>query len=251
MIELAERITLPVTGAGSMPVHVVRPPAERRNGGAMLVFQDAYGVNEQLLETAARFADLGLLAVVPELFHRAGEGIVAGYDDDRNPRRIAGKDSLTVEGMLADITATSAWILAQPGIRPDALAAIGFCMGGRTAYLANGVLPLRAGVSFYASHISPELDAFAVGQHGPLLMFWAGRDRSIPPAMRRATEDALEAAGKRHAHVLFSQTEHGFFGHRRVEFDPEAAHQAWALTTAFLQDAGLPLSAPSVEGLAR
>lgn len=239
MIELHEPVVLEVAGTRAMRLHVARPPIARHNGGAIVVFQDAYGVNEQLLETTARFAEAGLLAVAPELFHRAGDGIVAAYDDNRNPLRLAGKDSLSPEGQLADIGAVHAWLLQQNGVRPDRLAAVGFCMGGRSAYIANGALPFRAAVSFYASQISPELDAFAPRQHGPLLFFWAGRDRSIPPAMRRRAEDALDAAGKLHAHVLFSQAEHGFFGHRRDEYDPAAAHQAWALTTAFLQDHGM------------
>ena len=101
-------------------------------------------------------------------------------------------------------------------------------------YLANGILPLRAAISFYASSIAPDLDEFAPRQHGKLLLVWAGRDTSIPAAQRRLVEDTLASTGSEHVRVVFSDTFHGFFGHRRREYDPGASRQAWALVEDLL-----------------
>lgn len=209
-----------------MEIHVARPAGQV--AGGIILFQDAYGVNEQLREIGARFADLGYLAVAPELFHRTGDGIVAAYDDNRNPLRMQAKDELTLDGMAADAKTAYDHLVAE-GIARDNVLAIGFCMGGRAAFLANAHLPLKAVISFYGGGIAPDLLDLAPRQHGPLLMFWGGKDTHIPAEERRAVEDALTRAGKQHVHVAFSRAKHAYFGHRHPDYDPDAARASWAL----------------------
>lgn len=209
-----------------MEIHVARPTGQV--AGGIILFQDAYGVNEQLREIAARFAEIGYLTVAPELFHRTGDGIVAAYDDNRNPLRMQAKDELTLDGMAADAEAAYDRLIAE-GIARDNVVAVGFCMGGRVAFLANARLPLKAAISFYGGGIAPDLLDLAPRQHGPLLMFWGGKDTHIAADERRAVEDALTLAGKRHVQVVFSQAKHAYFGHRHPDYDPDAGRASWAL----------------------
>lgn len=233
-----ERVALRVDDGTTMRADVVRPASGAHGGPGIVIFQDAYGVNDQLRGIAARFAALGCTAIAPELYHRTGEGIVGAYDAPDDPLRRRCKDDITTDGLLADARAAYDW-LRTAGAPPERIAALGFCMGGRVVFLANAHLPLAAAISFYGGGIAPGLLPLAPRQHAELLMFWGGRDRHIPVAQRRAVEDALTAAEKPHAQAIFAQAGHGFFGPTQATYDPGASGQAWALASEFLRVRGV------------
>jgi carboxymethylenebutenolidase len=229
-----ERVELAVSDGTTMSAEIARPRAARATPG-IIIFQDAYGVNDQLREIARRFADLGLTAIAPELYHRTQHGLVGAYDGRDDALRNRGKDDLTPAGTSADIQAAYDWLAREQGVVTDRIAAAGFCMGGRTAFTANAQVPLRAAISFYGGGIAPGLLGRAPDQHGPILMFWGGLDRHIKAEHRRAVDDALTAAGKDHTQIVFAKADHGFFGHHQPPYNPEAACIAWATLVAFLQ----------------
>src|SRR5882762_1776608 len=66
------------TSDGPMACFEARPDGEARR--AVVVIQEAFGVNEHIREVTTRFAEQGYHAVAPALFHRAGGG-TAPYDD--------------------------------------------------------------------------------------------------------------------------------------------------------------------------
>jgi carboxymethylenebutenolidase len=75
----------------------------------------------------------------------------------------------------------------------------------------------------------------AAGLQAPLLFFWGGRDKHIPPEQVRAVSDALRAVGKNFVNVEISNADHGFFCDARPSYSPAAALLAWPLTLAFLR----------------
>jgi carboxymethylenebutenolidase len=234
-----EWIELPVAGSTAMRAVVVRPASRRAKTPGLLLFQDAYGVNAQLIEIAERFAGLGCTVIAPELYHRTMPGLVGAYDGSDDALRARGKADLSDAGIVADIHAAYDWLAGDGDVAADRTAAVGFCMGGRTVYLANSELPLRAAVSFYGGNIAPGLLDRAPAQHGRLLMFWGGRDAHITAAHRGAVADALTAADKDHTQVVFARAAHGFFGHHQPPYDPASAQAAWGMTVAFLGASGV------------
>ncbi len=224
-----ERVALQ-TADGPMQAYVAQPQTHDRRGG-IIIFQEAFGVNAHIRDVTERFAQLGLLAIAPELFHRTAHNFEAGYEDISVVR--PHMSALTTDGLAADGRAAHAWLETQ--VESDRIAAVGFCLGGRATYVANAQLPLRAAISFYGGGIAPDLLGLAPQQHAPLLMFWGGQDAHIPPPQYRAVADALTAAGKTHEQVLFSQAGHGFFCNARASHHSGATAQAWALVQAFLR----------------
>lgn len=216
-----------------MDIYVARPENAAAPAPAILVFQEAFGVNAHIRDVADRFAKLGFTAIAPELFHRTGRGVEGSYTDFAALAPHFG--ALTRESLEADVDATHAWLKSDAAIDAARVSAIGFCMGGRVAYLANARLPLTAAVSFYGGGIAPDLLPLASKQHAPILMFWGGRDGHILPEHYRAVADALTKAEKVHEQVVFGQADHGFFCDARASYNEQAAPQAWALTLAFLQ----------------
>jgi carboxymethylenebutenolidase len=228
------RQQIAVTDGTQMSVHYAKPKGP---APGIIVLQEAFGVNEYIRQVVARFAGCGFAAIAPELYHRSGDGLTAPYGDREVTRQLG--RALSVEGQVADVAAAHEWLTSEAGVEAGRIAVVGFCMGGRSAYLANGHLPLAAAITFYGGRIAPDHLDLAPQQNGRLLMFWGGQDRSIPKEQRRAVEDALDASSICHQQVVFSQAQHGFFGHLRDEYDAETAELAWKLMYDFLSTNGL------------
>jgi carboxymethylenebutenolidase len=223
-----------VSDGTEMALYVSRPKRQEGRAPAILVLQEAFGVNSHILSVADRLAEQGYLAVAPELFHRtAPEGFSSSYTDFSaiTPHLQA----LALDRLEADLRATYDWILRDERADPSRVGSIGFCLGGRATFLANAILPLRAAVSFYGGRIATELLDHAPSQHAPILLLWGGLDKHIGPAQQRAVADALRKVGKPFVDVEFSAADHGFFCEERASYQPAAARQAWALTLSFLE----------------
>lgn len=213
-----------------MSVFTARPEGSGKFP-AVLVFQEAFGVNGHIRDVTGRLAKLGYLAAAPELFHRTAPGFEGRYDDFDSVRKHM--TALTNEGLEADIRAAYE-VLRGDSACNGRFVSIGFCMGGRVSFMANSILPLVAAVSFYGGGIAPALLDRAPRQSGPVLLFWGGLDKHIGEEQRGAVRNALTTASKPFIETLFSFADHGFFCDQRASYNPEAARDAWALTTSFL-----------------
>jgi carboxymethylenebutenolidase len=229
-------ITLNVADGTSMRAYVARPQGTTQHT-ELLVYQEAFGVNGHIRDVTERFAREGYVALAPELFHRTAPGLEGRYDNFESAMPHA--RALTEENLEADVRAAYEWLRADPASRGKEIACVGFCMGGRVAFLTNAVLPVSAGVSFYGGGIAPSpfgpgLLSRAGDLHAPQLLFWGGLDKHIGPEQTRMVAESLRTAGKPFVHVEFSDADHGFFCDARSSYNPSAARQAWALALTFL-----------------
>jgi len=226
-----EWVHLEVEDGTTMRAWLARPK-EGDSGAAMLVLHDALGVSPHIREVTERFAAAGYTALAPELFHRTGRAFEGS--PDKMPDAMAHIRALTPEGQTADLHAAFARLVDEASVNPERIAAVGYCMGGRAAFLANAVVPLAASISYYGGGIAEGLLDRVADLSGPQLLFWAGQDPRILPEHVRAVEDALREGGKRYASVVFSQAQHSFFNEPMGRYDAQAATQSWALAMAFL-----------------
>jgi carboxymethylenebutenolidase len=228
-----ETIPLDVADGSAMSAYVSRPSTDGKHP-AILVFMEALGVNSQIRGVADRYAREGFVAIAPDLFHRTRPGYEAAaiVMDEIMPMI----NSMTAEGMIADVSAAHAWLSKQSDVAPNSIAAVGFCLGGRAAFLANAELPLAAAISYYGGRIAPALLDYARRLHAPHLFFWGGIDAGIPPEQRRTVVDALRSAGKKFVDVEFSDANHAFFNEQVDRYNAPAARQSWALSLAFLNE---------------
>src|ERR1700753_1203640 len=107
-----ERIDLSVNDASSMSAYVA--PPETAGGSAILVLQEAFGVNHHIRSVADRFAGAGYLAIAPELFHRTAPGFEADYKNF--PATQPHLQAMTIPGIEADVRACFDWLATQPGV---------------------------------------------------------------------------------------------------------------------------------------
>src|SRR3954447_14060536 len=137
-----------------MRLYEARPDGDPGPGGpargAIVVIQEAFGLNEHIEDVTRRFADAGYHAVAPDLFHRAGGG-TAPYDDFAQVLPLfEGLDG--DDAVLRDVDAAIA-LLHGHGWGDGAIGIVGFCFGGRVTLLACLRRPLGAGVGFYGGGV--------------------------------------------------------------------------------------------------
>jgi len=235
---LEETVTI-ATADGPMEAFVAAPGAAGR-AAALVVLQEAFGVNEHIREVCRRFAAEGFVALAPELYHRAGRGITVPYEDRTAIfEHLAG---LTNAGLESDLRAAFGHLAARADTDPRRTGLVGFCAGGFAAFLGACRLPHRATVSFYGGGIvraRPQLRLEPVlGQSGsisaPILCLFGAEDAGIPPEDVGAIRQALDRLGVPHEVVVYPGAGHGFFNDLRASYRAEAAGDAWRRTLGWL-----------------
>ena len=229
---LHDKITLKVSDGTKMDCYLARIRDEEPRPG-LLVFQEAFGVNEHIRDVTERFGRQGFVAIAPELYHRTAAGAEFPYTDFPATRQHM--QAMTREGTDADLRACFDWLQSQPFVKKNEISAIGYCMGGVVAFSANGLLPLKCAISYYGGGIPDKALDRAGSLHGPHLFFWGEKDSHIPPEQRATVINALKQAGKTYTNVEFSDAAHGFFCDMRPSYNATAARLSWALTLEFLR----------------
>ena len=225
-------VTLPVADGTEMEAYIAFP--ESGNAApAMMVLQEAFGVNHHIRTIAERLCQEGYMAIAPDLFHRTAPRIEIAYTDFAAAAPYL--KAVTQEGLSADLKAVYAWLQQQPAIRQDKIGSIGFCFGGRVSFVANTILPLSAAVSYYGGGLDA-LASQAVHMQAPHLFFWGGKDTHIPPEKRDTIINAVNAAGKDYINTVISYAGHGFNCDERASYNALAAKEAWAAALAFLEN---------------
>ncbi len=197
---------------------------------ALIVFIEAYGINAHFKQLAARLAQAGYATLIPDIFH----GKRYDYADRDNAvghlRTLNDAQVMTQANAALDYLQTCAQAT-------DAVGILGFCMGGRYAFLANAELSarIRATAAFYGGGIAPEQDPIGrkplldriPEMQTPLLLQYGSADHSITPAEHARIVEALGTADKRYTLDLYPGAGHGFFCDDRPTYHAEAAAQGW------------------------
>ena len=226
-------LVLAVADGTQMHAYVAQPPAGGPAPGIIL-FQEAFGVNGHIRRVADQLAAAGYVVVAPELFHRtAAPGLEIAYSDFA-AKAMPHFQGISVEGLTQDAQAAYDWLQTQPNVQKEKIGALGFCLGGRVAFVANARLPLAAAVSYYGGGLHT-LTGLAPDLHAPHLFFWGGLDQHISPDNVKQIIDAVEATGKPYVNTVISYADHGFNCDERPSYNKDAAAEAWALTLAFFK----------------
>ncbi len=147
---------------------------------------------------------------------------------------------MTWDGLAADIRAAAAEIRTD-GARVRSLFTVGFCMGGRAAFVAPTLgLDLAGTIGFYGSPTLPRANIppipieIAPQVHGAVLGLFGGADDGIPAADIAAFDAALAAAGVDHRLVAYEGAPHSFFDRKAAEF-ADASAAAWSEVLGFIR----------------
>jgi carboxymethylenebutenolidase len=218
------------TPGGRMPAQIARPAGKER-AAAVIVIQEAFGLNAHIKDVAQRIAAEGYVTLAPDLYYRGGAGRTAGYGE--LPKALQLMGALKDDEITADVAAAVAYLERQSFADAARLAITGFCMGGRVSYLAACALPdkFKGAVPFYGGGIPIERTATL---KAPVLAFFGDDDPFIP--LEQVEKLRAEAAKqkKQVEIVVYPKAPHGFFCNERDSYRPDAAADAWKRMLAFL-----------------
>ncbi len=217
---------------GPMRAYVAAPDGDAR--AAIVVVQEAFGVNPHIEDVTRRFAAAGYHAVAPDMFHRTG-GASLGYEDFgaviEHFIGVANDDNI-----VADIDATLDYLHGL-GFTDSHIGLVGFCFGGRVSFLVASDHALGAAVGFYGGGIVtarfpqfPALVDRATQLQTPWLGLFGDRDESIPEPDVEQLRAALAGARVDTDVVRYADAEHGFHCDVRPAYNATAAADAWART---------------------
>jgi carboxymethylenebutenolidase len=224
------------TKDGPMALYEAVPERPR---AAVVVIQEAFGVNDHISDVARRLAEAGYHAVAPHLFHRTGGGTVPYDDFSKVLPMFVGLDD---EAILVDVDRTLEYLAESEFGWPSAKCGIvGYCMGGRVAFLVAARRDLGAAVTFYGGGIVttrfpqfPALIDEAAGLKTPWLGLFGDKDESIPVEDVERIRSEIVAAPFKSEVVRYSDAGHGFHCDARAShYNADAAADGWSRTLAW------------------
>lgn len=226
---MTERTMSVATPDGAMTTRLIGDEADP----PVIVLMAAPGVTDGLLGVAREIAGNGYLAVVPDLYHHFGEGVVFDGSDPKMRETMAKlSDAMVVEDVGA--------VLEALGDRPAGV--VGFCMGGRFVVRAMAAYPDRliAGSALHPTRLrqdvddSPHLGIERIT--GRLYVGFGEIDGVVPPDQWEAVREVAQRSPGEVRIDVHPGADHGFAlpGPR---FHPEAAAASWAATYELWGDA--------------
>lgn len=226
-------VTLTAPDGNALAAFRARPT--QPGGAGVVILPDVRGLHPFYEELALRFAERGVDAVAIDYFGRTAGVARRDADFDYLPH----VQQTTWAGISADIRA------GVEALRADGVGSIftiGFCMGGRMSFLANGLdLGLAGVIGLYGTLVgpwrndAPEPVKEAAAFQAPVLGLFGGADAGIPPDHVAAFEAALTEADVDHRLVTYEGAPHSFFD-RKAEAFADASAAAWDEITSFIAE---------------
>lgn len=220
------------TPDGSFDAHVVLPASG--SGPGVVVLQEIFGVNNYIKDVCERVAQMGYVALAPDMFWRLEPGFTVEPEQGEAGMNSAFEKMGAYDHAKApqDLGAALEHLKGLAECSGEA-AMMGFCFGGTLTFTGAAALEPTCAISYYGSGVAGNLDQ-ADNVNCPILFHFGDSDPYLP------NEDA-EAVAARFASVDTAQVlvqpgaGHAFDNHLNPMFsNPEAAAPAWEATAAFL-----------------
>jgi carboxymethylenebutenolidase len=216
-------------GDGGFDSYLAEPEGTPR--AAIVVIQEIFGINEGIRRKCDHWAQAGYLALAPDLFWRLEPGVMLDPDvPDEFSRALDLMGRFDQDQGVIDIEATIRAARARLG-EGSKVGVVGYCLGGRLAYMCAARTDADASVGYYAvglPNILHEKNAIA----RPLMLHIAGADHFVDEAAQRAMHEGLDDHPRVTLHD-YAGEDHGFaaeMGRRRSD---EAARLADGRTEEF------------------
>ena len=200
---------------------------------ALVVMQTQFGLEDFLKEATRRVCESGYVGAAIDLYHWDGPDCQESID--------VRKTRLRDVNVIKDVNATVALLKNHKAVDSDRIGIIGFCMGGRNAFLMAAANPtFKAAVSYYGGGTMrpwgqgpspfdriPEI-------HCPILAHFGEDDKNPSPEDMRKLDAELTKHGKIHEFHSYSGAGHGFMNTRQAGYRAHADQASWPRTLDFL-----------------
>ncbi|MGQ9375402.1 dienelactone hydrolase family protein [Acinetobacter tandoii] len=205
-------------------------------GPGIVLCQEIFGVNAAMREKANFLAEEGYTVLVPDLFWRSAANIELGYTPEEFQKAYALYQQYDENLGVEDIQDSLTYLQTRPECDTSTgLGVVGYCLGGKLAYLAACRLPeVACAVGYYGVGLESVLDELA-NLKGRLVLHIAELDQFTPPDARQAILQAASQYSNVKAYV-YEDVDHAFARPKSEHYHKPSARFAHERTVTALHD---------------
>ncbi|MEQ9814690.1 MAG: dienelactone hydrolase family protein [Azospirillaceae bacterium] len=227
------QVTIKAADGGSFSAYVAQPTSHPAPG--LVVIQEIFGVNKVMRDLCDHYASLGYVAICPDLFWRIEPGIdITDKTEEEWNKAFSLFQAFDQDTGVQDIQATIAFLREYEACNGK-VGTVGFCLGGKLAYLAATRTDADASVGYYGVGIEQALDEAAKITR-PLMLHIATEDQFCPPEAQKAIHARLDGHDQVTLHDYQGQ-DHAFAREGGAHYDRASADLADQRSLAFFKSA--------------
>ncbi len=229
---MGEMTSIPAWGSDDeIPVYVATPADQ--TAAAIIVMPEIFGVNAGIRKKCDDWAALGYVALAPDVFWRFAPGVELDPEVPEQMQEAFGYFQRFDANLgVQDIEAAIRWLRHTQNIAKVGL--VGFCLGGRMAYMAAARTDIDASVGYYGVMIDQMLgEAHAIAN--PLMLHIPTADHFVGPEAQAAIHAGLDTHPKVVLHD-YPGLDHGFAAEMGGRRDDAGATLADERTRLFLAE---------------
>lgn len=198
---------------------------------AILILSEMFGLNGPMRDFARHYAGQGHPVLVPDLFWRTETPGGLDYDEKGFALAWARIKDFDIDTCAKDMRSAADALRKQPNCNGKVVA-LGFCMGGRLAFVAAARAGVDAAIGLYGLDISKHLGEVPAIQV-PTHLHYGDKDQHVPLEEIEAVEKGT--AGNPNITIYrYAEAGHSFFNKVRPTYDPAAAAVAATRIDALL-----------------
>lgn len=201
-------------------------------GPGIVLCQEIFGINAYIREVADHYAEEGYVVLAPDLFWRLEKDVDLGYSESEWKKAFDLLQRLDVDKAMDDITAAVRTLRTRAEVSGK-VGALGFCLGGRLAYLAAARSGVDCAVGYYGVTIDKYLNE-AARIKVPMVLHFASEDKYAPPEAVEKISNAF--SGRKDVEIHnYPGVDHAFARTGGMHYDRPAAMMAHSRSIALFR----------------
>jgi carboxymethylenebutenolidase len=219
-------------GSGSFSAYIAMP--EVTPAPAIIVIQEIFGVNKELRDKCDSLAEQGYIAICPDLFWRIEPGVqLTDQSEEEWEKAFNFFNNFDVDLGVEDLAATNHTIKGHANSNGK-VACIGYCLGGKLAYLMAARTTINASVSYYGVGLD-ELLSEADTISNALMLHIAEEDEYVSKDAQTIIKEGLKGHPTITIHS-YAGANHAFARGGGIHYDEALAKEANERTSEFIKN---------------
>ena len=206
-------------------------PASGKGPGIVLC-QEIFGINAYIREVADYYAEEGYVVLAPDLFWLLEKDVDLGYSEAEWKKAFDLLQRMDVDKAMEDVTAAVRTLRTRVEVSGK-VGALGFCLGGRLAYLAAARSGVDCAVGYYGVTIEKYLNE-AARIKVPMVLHFASEDKYAPPEAVEKIRNAF--SGRKDVEIYsYPGVDHAFARTGGMHYDRPASMMAHSRSIALFR----------------
>ncbi len=198
----------------------------------VIMIQEIFGVNDGIRQKCDWLASKGFITFAPDLFWRFKPEIeLSDHNEDELQQAFDYFGKFDVDQGVRDIDLTHQALMAYPNCNGQ-IGAVGYCLGGKLAYLTACRTDMKTSVGYYGVGIEALL-ADANTMNNKLMLHIAKKDEFVPPDAQEKIHQAFDSNDNITLHD-YDEMDHAFTREGGDNYDAAIAKIADTRTVEFL-----------------